>query len=206
MRILTPHCLVGTLLLSLIPWSVPQDAKRQDAPLAPERQRVDRTKLREDLQGVWKLVELRTSNIRNEARQDVGMCVIQGNYLSMEVHIGWVGNDSRPDARSFQSGTHKFALNDEGQMELSTLIGAFINRAGEPQFEPPGTARKYDITVAANRLTMSRADDQVLTFDRVVDATDGKDFYGRPLRERAKSAAEKDRPAGQPEKDKKVPD
>lgn len=198
MRTLPTTGLVCVLLLTPLLLAGRQEPPPQVPPQsAPERVRVDRKKLREDMQGAWKLVELRAPDLYAQARQDVGFCLIAGNCLSLELHLGWVRDGERIEARTFQSGMHTFEINDEGQVKTSSLIGAYISRSSALEFEPPGATRTYGVALAANRLTLSRPDGQVLVFDRMLDAQQGRDFFGRPLRERAKKAAEK-----VPEKDK----
>lgn len=193
MRILPTCCLFGVLLLTPILLAGRQEPPPRVPPQsAPERVRIDRKKLREDLQGAWKLVELRAPALYTQARQDVGYCLIYGNCLSLELHLGWMHDSERLEARTFQSGMHTFDIDDEAQLKTSSLIGAYISRFNSLEFEPPGTTRAYVVALAANRLTLSRPDGQVLVFDRMLDVQQGRDFYGRPLRERAKKDAEKD--------------
>lgn len=183
--------LLGAPLLALFLYAGGQTPPQGEPPTASERVRIDRKKLREDIQGAWRLVELQSPNIYAQSRTDVGYCLISGNCLSLELHLGWMSDPATIDARSFQSGTHTFDIDDEGQLRTSTLIGAYINRANILQFDSPGYARSYKVTLVANRLSLARSDGQTLIFERMLDVAQDRDFFGRRKRDAQKPDVDK---------------
>lgn len=177
--------LLFVLLALLVP---PQDpgekgaAQREDPPERPER--IDKAKLWDDMQGPWKLAELNLPADSGALRSDAGFCIISGDYLSIELHVGWVGESRNLVGRTFQSGMHHFEIDDTGRIRTSTLIGSFIAKDGALDFERPGTARSYHAAVAANRLTLTRDDGQVLVFSRVFSTEPRRDIFGRERKSR----------------------
>ncbi|MFN0244656.1 MAG: hypothetical protein ACKVWV_17355 [Planctomycetota bacterium] len=177
--------LLFVLLALLVP---PQDpgakdpAQSDDAPDRPAR--IDKQKLWDDMQGPWKLAELRLPADNGALRSDAGFCIVSGDYLSIELHVGWVGESRNLIGRTFQSGMHHFEIDDTGRIQTSTLIGSFITKDGALDFERPGTARNYHAAVASNRLSLTRDDGQVLVFNRVFSTEPRRDIFGRERKSR----------------------
>lgn len=183
--------LLFVLLALLVP---PQDPGTKDQPARDDTTdrplRIDKQKLWDDMQGPWKLAELRLPSGNGDLRSDAGFCIVSGDYLSIELHVGWLGESRNLIGRTFQSGMHHFEIDDTGRIQTSTLIGSFITKDGELDFERPGTARNYHAAVAANRLSLTRDDGQVLVFNRVFSTEPRRDIFGRERKERpAKSPA-----------------
>ena len=155
-----------------------------------DRVRIDRKKLLKDLQGAWRLVEMHSPTLYPQSRKDVGYCLFAGTSMSLEMHLGWMSDAASVEAKTFQSGTHNFDIDDEGFLRTSTLIGAYVNRVGELEFESPGTSRSYRVTLVSGRLTLARADGQTLAFERMTDSKLDRDFFGRKKRELPKAEAE----------------
>jgi hypothetical protein len=187
MRTLSIACVLGAPLLAFALQAGGQKPPQDEPSTATERVRVDRKKLRDDIQGAWRLIEFQTASLPSKSRKDVGYCLISGSCLSLELHMGWMPDPATIQGRGFQSGTHTFEIDDEGQLRTSTLIGAYINRASVLEFDRPGYARTYTVTVANNQLSMARADGQTLVFERMLDVMQERDFFGRPKREAPKS-------------------
>jgi hypothetical protein len=191
MRTYSIACVLGAPLLTFLLQAGGQKPPPDEAPPGTQRVRVDRKKLRDDIQGAWRLIELQSLTLPSKTRKDVGYCLIYGNCLSLEVHMGWMPDAATIAGRSFQSGTHTFEIDDEGQLTTSTLIGAYISRANAVEFDKPGYARTYTVSVANNQLSLARADGQTLVFERMLDVTQERDFFGRRKREAPKSDVEK---------------
>ncbi len=190
MRTYPIACVLGAPLLTFFLQAGGQKPPQDEPSPASERVRIDRKKLQKDIQGAWRLVELQARTMAPQSRKDVGYCLISGNCLSLELHLGWMSDPATLDARTFQSGTHSFGIDDEGQLTTSTLIGAYINRANRLEFESPGYARSYKITLVANQLSLARSDGQTLVFERMLDTSLERDFFGRRKRDVAKPDAE----------------
>ncbi len=190
MRTYPIACVLGAPLLTLFLQAGGQKPPQDEPSTAAERVRIDRKKLQKDIQGAWRLVELQAPSLYQRSRKDVGYCLISGNCLSLELHLGWMSDPATIEARTFQSGTHTFDIDDEGQLRTATLIGAYINRSNTLQFESPGSARSYKITLVANQLSLARADGQTLVFERMLDASLERDFFGRRKRDVAKPDAD----------------
>lgn len=184
--------LLFVLLALLVP---PQDPGAKQAPQAGDTidrpVRVDKKKLWEDMQGPWKLAELRLPTGKGELRSDAGFCIVSGDYFSIELHMGWLGEARNLIGRSFQSGMHHFDIDDTGRIETSTLIGSFITKDGDLDFERPGTARRYQVAVISNRLSLTREDGQVLVFNRVFSTEPRRDIFGRERKEPPAKAPKK---------------
>lgn len=188
----TGHVLGIPLLSLLLLTGVQAPPQPQDPPegAGADRVRVDRKKLHKELQGAWRLVEFHAPTLYPQARKDVGYCLFAGSSMSLEMHLGWMSDAVNVEAKTFQSGTHNFDLDDQGFLRTSSLIGAFVNRVGELQFESPGTSRTYKVTLSAGRLTLARTDGQTLAFERMTDSKLDRDFFGRKRRELPKADVE----------------
>ncbi len=140
--------------------------------------------LLERLQGAWQLVDLQSPQIDKARRSDVGFLIVAGHYLSFELHVGWqqAGPSRRPPLGSLHAGTHRLHLGPGARLALTSLIGTMIDSRGKTRAEPPGTQRLFNVEVLDNRLTLDRLDGYILTFVRMAESRQERDFYGRPIR------------------------
>ncbi len=159
----------ATLALCLPIGSQDKPAQPQREPSAQERLKSALDKIRTQMQGAWRLEELRTPSQSQERRREVGICLVTGNYMSLELHIGWISDRSRIDAKDFQSGTYRFEVIEGGMVEMSTMIGSFMNSAQLLQFEEPNTVRRFQIEVKPDSMTLRRNDGQQFGFVRLPD-------------------------------------
>jgi len=149
-------------------------------------------KLLTQMQGAWRLDELKTPTKPAERRNEIGFCLVSGNYMSIEVHLGYVSQDAKIEQTNFQSGTYRIEIKEGGQLVASTAIGAFMNRVGMLQFEPPNVERKYQVEMEADRMNLRRNDGQTLIFQRLPDDK----WKHTPLpKQPAPASVEKDKPA-----------
>ncbi len=134
-----------------------------------------------DLQGAWRLVEFESKVMRRERRQEVGILLVAGEFLSFECHFGWMDDAGQRDASTYFSGTHSFELRSDSVMEMTSLIGSTVDPrgGGVPVFEPSGRKREYKVKFEGTKLTLLRElDEQTFRFERLAPDP-GLDFYGR---------------------------
>ena len=180
----TAACLASALLLA-----VPRSLAPQDGPdTRPSVHRTAKTtsdKLTAEMQGAWRLTDFKSAVVRQEGRVSTGYALVNGNYIAIEVHVGWTDQDRQVQDRNFLAGMHRFDFDEASHMLMTSMISSSINLQGQLEFEPPGKARPYDVTYAGNRLTLARTDGQLFEFERLPDiATTHRDIFGRPIQEK----------------------
>lgn len=132
------------------------------------------------MQGAWRLKKLESPTLQSDLRQEVAYCLIVEDFLSIELHLGWTDpNGANVERKDFQSGTHRFELDARGRMVTSTLIGAFVSREEKLEFEQPGKARTYQVSVTGPAMTWKREDGTRFEFERL---SEGKPHGGTPRR------------------------
>ena len=147
-------------------------------------------RLRTEILGAWQLTRGEIPNLGTTGSGVAGYALIQDGYLSMEVHVRGKINDVGTQL-FFQTGTHRWKLDDRSMLETFSLIGTF-NSTFEPEydFEEPGRRREYQVTLENDQLVLARTDRTArFTFKRLgklryPDAEPGPelDFYGRPIK------------------------
>lgn len=150
----------------------PASFSRQEpsrAATVPQSIKAANEKLIAQMQGAWRLDELTTPSQSADLRREVGFCLISGKYLSLELHLGWIGENSQIDQKDFQSGIFRFEIKEGGLIQTSTVIGSFMNPQGQLQFERPNVERHYQVEIVADRMSLRRNDGQKLTFVRLHD-------------------------------------
>jgi len=182
----TPLLLVSAaLLFGLAPG---QDRRtRRPKPSPPKASRLVHKKKLADMQGVWRLVEMKLSDENVDGMADlsmeqVGYCLVSGRHLSIEFHIRLLDKEG-DTGRSFVSGMHRFEFDESGDLETSTLIGIRTDQRGGPEFEPAGTKRHYSCGIEDGTMTLVRDDGHTLVFERLLDDESRYDIFGRPVTE-----------------------
>jgi hypothetical protein len=188
-----------TLALAL---AFPQDPKEPQVPHRPvfEGAALESARIRTEILGAWQLTRGEIPDLGASGSGVAGYALILEGYLSLEVHV--LGNTA-PDSENtfFQTGTHRWKLDDEAHLETYGLIGTHnITDDEEDDFEPPGLRREYNVELAGDRLVLERVDGKSrLTFMRLgklpfpgAKEGGGLDFYGRPI----KPKAEGEKPKG----------
>lgn len=139
------------------------------------------------MQGLWRLTELRSLRADQSRRSEVGYLLVSGLCFSLELHWGWTSQDggTRFVSKDFQSGTHRFELDDAGYLDSRSLIGSAFNRDGLLQWEEPGRARRYKIDFLGESMKWSNDDGTTLTFEHMPEPrTARRDVFGRPIPEK----------------------
>ena len=180
-----------TLVIAL---AQPQEPKLQDPqPARPggfESAEVQGGRLREGILGAWQLTHGEIPDLGVAGGGVAGYMLVMEGYMSIEIHVE--GNTS-PDSPNqfFQTGTHRWKLENNGTLETFGLIGTHnVTEDEEYDFEEPGLRRTYKTNLEGERLVLERSDRTArLTFARLgklryPDAKDspGSDFYGRPIK------------------------
>lgn len=146
------------------------------------------------MQGLWRVVEIRTAKTPQTRREEVGYLLVSSLCFSLELHWGWVGPDGVALVnKDFQCGTHRFEIDDAGNMETSAVIGAYFNREGLLQWEQPARKRRYKVELLDQRMTWANDEGTTFVFEHMPEPRFAKrDVFGRPLPEKKKDDAKKD--------------
>ena len=141
-------------------------------------------RLREELQGVWRLDELWDPRMRPSERMTEAYVLVQDDYLSMEVHIDWLDQRKLVGARLFDSGIYHYELLGNGMIEMRSVISAVLD-PGMPgmqlQFRYKGFVRQYKIELTGERMVWTREDGQRSEFTRLEGTGVRRDIFGRKL-------------------------
>lgn len=119
------------------------------------------------MQGGWQLMELRSPELPDPGRQDVGYMIVSDEFASIEVHFAYF-DESHEEVGSFiQTGIYRLNFNIYGDLVAKLLIGSMD--VGPPLTLPrePGTISVYDARVTGNRVTLNTEDGTRLIFERM---------------------------------------
>lgn len=175
-------CLVAAIAL-LVGAAPRQDPPERDEkwPFGLERE-IER--LNEGLVGPWQLVSAQMQTRAVDPGRVKGYLLVMEGYLSLEVHLQAV--QSLPDTLGlfFQSGTHRWRVNEQAKIETYSLIGTHNFTFDEdPEFQPPGQRSTFEIQLAEERLTLRKPGESTLVFKRLgklpfPGQAEGKAFEG----------------------------
>jgi hypothetical protein len=163
------------------------------------RSEKERESMVQAMQGMWRLVTLDVPGRSAPERAEVGYLLVSGRHLSMEIHGSWFSDRVR-DPRSAdnlprqmvagltQTGIHRFELDEWSRMTTRSVIGTKSTIDGAFEFEPPGTARRYELQLAGESLQLHGDDGRTLVFERENEQRGRRDFFGRPVQETDEAA------------------
>jgi hypothetical protein len=143
------------------------------------------------MQGAWRLTKVESLTMEKEGRMEAGYLLVAGDYFSFELHMGWTKPDGSSMTRVYQSGTHRFEVDDNYKMSTSSLIGSINDPKGLVLFEQPGHRREYTVDCVVDTLKLKRDDATTFEFERLQDKRPKRDFYGRPVKPKEKKPDEK---------------
>ena len=181
-------------LAVVLAFATPQTPKGQE-PAKPrpgvfEAADVQAARAREGILGAWQLTRGEIPAFGVGGGGVAGYALFMDGYMSMEIHV--VANKGSRSAETlFQTGTHRWMIEDNGTLDTYGLIGTHnITEDEEYDFEPPGERRSYRVQFEGDHLVLERTDrSSRLTFTRLgkLRFPDGKDapgldFYGRPIK------------------------
>src|SRR5258705_7024102 len=201
--------LASALLVSLAPLQKPPprphpQGDADQKPLQSKAIQLANKKTIAAMQGAWTLTDMHlvdqdVGGMSNQVVESVGFCLVSGNHLSIELHVRGVGAETGGDrGRSFVTGLHRFELDQQGDLETSTIIGVRMSDKGLPEYEKPGGARHYAIELTGESMTLTRDDGHTLVFERLRDDPSRFDFFGNPISEK-----DADEDAGKGDEEKK---
>jgi len=146
------------------------------------------------MQGLWRLKDFHSLKVEPARRVEVGYLLVSGLCFSLELHWGWTTQDNARFAdKDFQSGTHRFELDEAGFLEARSLIGSAFTREGLLQWEQPGRVRKYKVELIGETMIWTNDDGTSFTFEHMPEPrTARRDVFGRPIPEKKKP---EDKPA-----------
>jgi hypothetical protein len=198
-------CAAFTVLFFTSSWNPP--APQEVKPTISKQAKASIEKTADAMQGVWRMTEMVAPRLTNDRRTDVGFCMVQSNYVSMELHIGWLRPDSREYGhKDFQSGIYRFELDPTGRMEMQTVIGALMSGGIQLAFETPNTKRTFDVTTVLDQMTWRGDDGSLFRFERMLDTRTKRDIYGRLIPDKKKPKAKaKDESGETPPDDEGMP-
>jgi hypothetical protein len=88
-----------------------------------------------------------------------------------------------------QTGIHRFELDEWSRITTRSMIGTKSTIDGNFEFEPPGTARRYELHLEGDSLQLHGEDGRTLVFERHSEQRGRRDFFGRPVQEADEEAA-----------------
>lgn len=202
---------ISSVLLALfvcLSWNPSAQVAGQDVkPTIPAVSKAAIRKTEDAMQGVWRLTELVAPRLTQDRRSDVGFCLVQSNYMSLELHIGWLRDDTKEYGhKDFQSGIYRFDLDQTGRMEMSTVIGALMSGGIQLAFEVPNTKRTFRVTAILDHMTWRGDDGSMFVWERMLDTRPKRDAFGRLIPDKkAAGAKPKDATGGTPPEDDGTP-
>jgi|GEM_PF-2468120 len=119
------------------------------------------------MQGTWQLVGFDSSQLREAGRQDVAFLMVAGEFMSIEIHMGYFEDGKGMLARMMQTGTYRLNFNADSELLAQTLIGSLDKGNGFAEFRLPGEVWKYDVDIRGSTLLMISEDSSRFTFERV---------------------------------------
>lgn len=203
MRLVAITCALSVLCLSFSMRPATQ-GEPETKPTLPAGSKAAIQALVDEMQGSWRLVKLDSPKLEKLSRQEVGFLLVSGNYFSFEMHMSWTAANNVNDKRTFQSGTHRFEIDESSRMTANSVIGSGIDDKGVVVFEQPGHARTYAVSCAGTTLKLERDDGTTFEFERLADSKQKRDIYGRPLKVKDPNAPKEPPPekkSGPPKKD-----
>ena len=159
-------CLLAAAALLAWP-ALPQDPPERDQrwPFGLEKE-IER--LNEGIVGPWQLVSAEMPTRAIDPGRVKGYLLVMEGYLSLEVHLQAV--KSLPDTLGlfFQTGTHRWRVNEQAKIETHSLIGMHnFTFDEEPEFQPPGERKTFEVQLDEDRLTLRKPGDSTLVFRRL---------------------------------------
>src|SRR5689334_13463437 len=127
----------------------PQPPKPLPTPEArvtiPEGARKEAAKLSKTMQGLWELKELTWPHLDGLDSEFRGYCLVSGNHLDFEVHIGLRDVNRKLASVLLDCGIWRFEIGEASRMTMTSLIGSFIDKDSRVAFREPDTRVRYEV-------------------------------------------------------------
>ena len=138
------------------------------ARLEAERQRADASvaTLRR-LQGAWQLTEYTSMSFHDLGRQEVAFLLVGGEFLTIEVHMGFFDDEGTMDAWLVQTGTYRLNFNQHGELMALRLIGSMDDGQGYSAPQTPGEISVYKVEISNGVLTLINEESSRFRFEPV---------------------------------------
>jgi hypothetical protein len=147
-----------------------------------EGARKEAAKTAKTMQGLWELKELDWPHLDGLSSEFRGYCLVSGNHLDFEVHIGLRDVNHKLGSVLLDCGIWRFEIGEASRMVLVSLIGSFIDKDSRVAFRDPDTRYRYEVLALGDQMTWRKEDGQRLVFARLVDQGPPRvDAFGRPL-------------------------
>ena len=185
-----------TLPLLAVPFSLlPLIAQGTQDPVAQDRESVltrdvlgqvragGEAQLHALMQGCWRLMDVALVGKQLPTGQAKGFLVIEESFLALEVQASWA-TEKVPLPDAYQTVFSEYALDRNGLMSCTSLIGSYLNETGQELiFEPGGTARQFNVEMPTrNMLVLNSLEGPSMTFARnLPSAALRRSILGEPL-------------------------
>lgn len=143
---------------------------RQDEERRKQRRTRNVETLRK-LQGAWQLVDYNATRLPAAERQDVAFLLVSGEFFSIEIHMGYFGEQGEMKGRLHQTGTYRLNFNTDSELLAQVLIGSIDIGAGYTEFQTPGIVSVYEVYIREGTLTLISEDESRFKFERVGTGT-----------------------------------
>lgn len=119
------------------------------------------------LQGTWQLMTFTAEDLPDEGRQTTGFMTVAGEFLSLEMHMGYFAVDGEEESSFIQTGTYRLTFNDHAQLQATLLIGSIDDGTGMTTVQVPGEVSTHDVEVNDDVLQFTAEDGARMTLERV---------------------------------------
>jgi hypothetical protein len=113
------------------------------------------------LLGAWQITSIDLPGTPTATGDATGYALFLDGYMSLELHYRYPYTNPDPDFFNifFQSGTHRWRVDQYGRLETWALIGANnMNEDESLYFESPGTQRVLEAELAEDELVLTKDD------------------------------------------------
>jgi hypothetical protein len=149
-----------------------------------EAARKESARMTKTMQGLWVLKALEWANLEGVSSEFRGFCLVSGDHLNFEVHIGLKDSHKKLNDVMLDCGLWRFEVGEGNRMVLTSLIGSFIDKDNRVAFREEGTLCRYDVLAVGEQMVWRKDDGQRLVFERLASGAPPRvDIYGRPLPE-----------------------
>ena len=136
------------------------------------------------MQGFWVLKQLDWPHLQGVDSEFRGFCLVGGNHLSFEVHIGLKGSDQKLNDVMFDAGLWRFEVSSANRLVMTSRIGSFLDKDNRVAFRPEETQVRYEVLVVGDQMVWRQVDGQRLVVERLVDGGPVyEDAFGRKIPE-----------------------
>jgi hypothetical protein len=147
-----------------------------------EGARKEAAKTTKAMQGLWELKELVWPKLDGLSSEFRGYCLVSGNHLDFEVHIGLRDADHKLGSVLLDCGIWRFEVFEANRTVMTALIGSFIDKDNHVAFRDPDTRCRYEVLAIGDQMIWRKEDGQRLEFVRIDDKGPPRvDAFGRTL-------------------------